>query len=523
MRYTTFHRSPLPSLPSPLFRPPPCSSPFLPGKLRQSALVAASARPFPAPPRQAVHRSSAAMNVGGDSALPSAGIPAQLQQEHPARARADATPAAAASASAASTAGADAGASASAGGGGKSALTALNPVVAGLAASRTAQLTDAARALKAQGVPLIELAAGEPDFDTPKEIVEAGVAALRQGFTRYAPNQGTLELRAAICEKLKTENGLTYSPEEVVVSNGAKQAVFQGVMAACSPGDEVIVPAPYWVSYPEMAKLVGATPVILPTTTAHSFLLSPSALQAALTPASRLLILCSPSNPTGAVYSPEQLQQLAEIVAQHPRLLVLADEIYEHIIYPPARHVSFASLPGMWERTLTVNGFSKAFAMTGWRLGYLAAPKPFAAAANRIQSQTTSGASSIAQKAAMAAFELGPCGGDTVAAMVAAFRRRRDMLVARLEKIAGINLAVPQGAFYLFPDVSSFYGRSGPGFGPITDSESMCRYLLERGQVALVPGEAFGAPECIRISYAAADEVLLQAMDRIEKALAEIE
>ncbi|CAI6012220.1 unnamed protein product [Closterium sp. NIES-65] len=473
--------------------------------LPSAALVAASARP--APPRQAAHLRSAALIGGGISALPSACLPAQLQREHPrptpglARALADA--------------GADEG--------GENALTALNPVVAGLAASRTAQLTDAARALKAQGIPLIELAAGEPDFDTPKEIVEAGVAALRQGFTRYAPNQGTLELRAAICEKLKTENGLTYSPEEVVVSNGAKQAVFQGVMATCSAGDEVIIPAPYWVSYPEMAKLVGATPVVLPTTTAHSFLLSPSALQAALTPASRLLILCSPSNPTGAVYSPEQLQQLAEIVAQHPRLLVLADEIYEHIIYPPARHVSFASLPGMWERTLTVNGFSKAFAMTGWRLGYLAAPKPFAAAANRIQSQTTSGASSIAQKAAMAAFDLGLCGGATVAAMVEAFRRRRDMLVDRLEKIAGIKLAVPQGAFYLFPDVSSFYGRSGPGFGPITDSESMCRYLLERGQVALVPGEAFGAPECIRISYAAADEVLLQAMDRIEKALAEIE
>ncbi|GJP44690.1 hypothetical protein CLOM_g4051 [Closterium sp. NIES-68] len=460
--------------------------------------------------------------IGGASALPSACPPAQLHRDlpapTPARTRAETSPAAAAAASASAAAPA-AGADARGG----DALTALNPVVAGLAASRTAQLTDAARALKAQGVPLIELAAGEPDFDTPKEIVEAGVEALRQGFTRYAPNQGNLELRAAICEKLKTENGLTYAPEDVVVTNGAKQAIFQAVMATSGPGDEVIIPAPYWVSYPEMARLVGATPVILPTTTADSFLLSPTALHSALSPASRLLILCSPSNPTGAVYSPEQLQELAEVVAQHPRLLVLADEIYEHIIYPPAQHVSFAALPGMWQRTLTVNGFSKAFAMTGWRLGYLAAPKPFAAACNRIQSQTTSGASSIAQKAAMAAFQLGPHGGATVAAMVDAFRRRRDMLVARLESIPGVKLAVPQGAFYLFPDVSSFYGRSGPGFGPITDSESMCRYLLERGQVALVPGEAFGAPECIRISYAASDEVLLEAMDRIEKAISEIE
>eukprot|EP00850_Spirogloea_muscicola_P016620 SM000136S00166 [mRNA] locus=s136:144166:147260:+ [translate_table: standard] len=404
------------------------------------------------------------------------------------------------------------------GGGGGVDLT-LNPRVAALRPSRTMALTDQARAMAAAGQPVIGLAAGEPDFDTPAAVVEAGIQALRDGFTRYTPNAGTAELRAAICHKLHAENGLFYTPEEVVVSNGAKQSIQQAVLAVAGPGDEVIIPAPYWVSYPEMARLAGAEPVILKTTVDARFLLSPAELEGALTERSRLLILCTPSNPTGAAYSREELTALAAVVARHPRLLVLSDEIYEHIVYAPAQHISFAGLQGMQERTLTVNGFSKAFAMTGWRLGYLAAPLHFAAACNRIQSQTTSGASSLAQKAAMAALGLGLAGGEPVKAMVAAFEKRRSFLVERWGALPGVKLSVPEGAFYLFPDVSSYYGAEADGFGTILDGEDLCRFLLDTAQVALVPGSAFGAPECVRISYAASFETLWLAMERIERAL----
>jgi aspartate/glutamate/aspartate-prephenate aminotransferase len=398
----------------------------------------------------------------------------------------------------------------------------LNPRVAALKPSKTMALTDLATSLKEQGVDVIGLAAGEPDFDTPAPVVAAGVEALRRGLTRYTPNTGTSALRQAICAKLLTENGLSYAPGEVVVSNGAKQAIWQALLATCAEGDEVVIPAPFWVSYPEMARLAGATPVILDTTAADGFLLSPAKLAAALTPRSRLLILCSPSNPSGAVYPPAALAALAAVVAAHPRLLVLSDEIYEHIIYPPARHVSFASLPGMHARTLTVNGFSKAFAMTGWRLGYLAAPRPFAAAAGVVQSQSTSGASSIAQHAGVAALGMGPAGGPLVAAMVASFRERRDYVVARLRAIPGVVLDAPDGAFYVLPDVAALVGpgAEGAGFGPVADVDALCRYLVERANVALVPGDAFGAPTCVRISYAAAMDTLKEALDRVERALA---
>ena len=296
----------------------------------------------------------------------------------------------------------------------------------------------------------------------------------------------------------------------------------QGVIATCGPGDEVLIPAPYWVSYPEMCRLAGAEPVVVPTTADEGFILSAEKLRAAITPNSRLLILCSPSNPSGAVYSEEALRAIAEVVAEHPRLLVLSDEIYEHIIYPPAKHVSFAALPGMRERTLTVNGFSKAFAMTGWRLGYLAAPAHFAKAAASIQSQTTSGPSSISQEAGLAALALGEGGGEPVANMVAAFRQRRDYVSERLRAMhPGIKLAAPEGAFYVFPDVSALVGPGceAKDFGPVADADELCRYLLEKAQVALVPGSAFGNPECIRISYAASDETLDEALARIEKVL----
>ena len=293
-------------------------------------------------------------------------------------------------------------------------------------------------------------------------------------------------------------------------------------MATTGPGDEVIIPAPYWVSYPEMVRLSGADPVIVQTTSDEGFLLTAEKLKAALKPSSRLLILCSPSNPSGAVYSREALEAIADVVRTHPRLLVLADEIYEHITYAPATHVSFAGLPGMMERTLTVNGFSKAFAMTGWRLGYLAAPRAFAKATATIQGQITSGPSSISQQAAIAALGLGLNGGAPVAAMKKAFETRRDFVAARLSNIPGVKLDVPAGAFYVFPDVSALVGdgASAEGFGPVADGDELCRYLLEKAQVALVPGSAFGNPECVRISYAASDDTLKEALDRIEKALA---
>nr|GME21092.1 bifunctional aspartate aminotransferase and glutamate/aspartate-prephenate aminotransferase [Ipomoea batatas] len=395
----------------------------------------------------------------------------------------------------------------------------LSPRVNAVKPSKTVAITDQATALALAGVPVIRLAAGEPDFDTPAPIAEAGINAIREGYTRYTPNAGTMEIRQAICHKLKEENGLTYTPDQILVSNGAKQSILQAVLAVCSPGDEVLIPAPFWVSYPEMARLADANPVILPTSISENFIMDPKLLESKLTEKSRLLILCSPSNPTGSVYPRKVLEDIAKIVAKHPRLLVLSDEIYEHIIYAPATHTSFASLPGMWERTLTVNGFSKAFAMTGWRLGYIAGPKHFVAACNKIQSQSTSGASSISQKAGVAALGLGYAGGEAVATMVKAFRERRDFLVKSFGEMEGVKISEPQGAFYLFIDFSSYYGVEVAGFGAVTDSESLCRYLLDKAQVALVPGDAFGNDTCIRISYAASLSTLQAAVERIRKAL----
>ncbi|PIA44117.1 hypothetical protein AQUCO_01700022v1 [Aquilegia coerulea] len=400
--------------------------------------------------------------------------------------------------------------------------TTLSPRVNSVKPSKTVAITDQATALVQAGVPVIQLAAGEPDFDTPSVIAEAGINAIRQGYTRYTPNSGTLELREAICRKLSEENGISYTPDEILVSNGAKQSVHQALLAVCSPGDEVIIPGPFWVSYTEMATLTDAKPVILQTQLSNNFLLDPKVLESIINEKSRVLIICSPSNPTGSVYPKELLEEIAKIVAKYPRLLVLSDEIYEHIIYAPASHVSFASLPGMWERTFTVNGFSKAFAMTGWRLGYLAGPKHFVQACAKIQSQFTSGPSSISQKAGVAALGLGRAGGEAVAIMVKAFQERRDYLVKSFKEMEGVKISEPQGAFYLFLDFSYYYGSEVEGFGVIEDSDSLCRYLLDKGQVAVVPGAAFGDDSCIRISYAASMSTLQAAIENIKKALAQI-
>ncbi|XP_026446932.1 bifunctional aspartate aminotransferase and glutamate/aspartate-prephenate aminotransferase-like isoform X2 [Papaver somniferum] len=380
----------------------------------------------------------------------------------------------------------------------------LSPRVNSVKPSKTVAITDQATALVQAGVPV---------------ITEAGIKAIREGHTRYSPNAGTMKLRTAICHKLQEENGLTYTPDQILVSNGAKQCIAQALIAVCSPGDEVIIPAPFWVSYPEMATLADAEPVIVPTLISDDFLLNPELLKAKITEKSRLLILCSPSNPTGSVYPRKLLEEIAEIVAKHPRLLVISDEIYEHIIYAPATHTSFASLPGMWERTLTVNGFSKAFAMTGWRLGYIAGPRHFIAACNKIQSQITSGASSISQKGGVAALGMGHAGGEEVAIMVKAFRERRDFLVKNFRELPGVKISEPKGAFYMFPDFKSYYGSEAEGFGIIKDSESLCRYLLDKGMVALVPGDAFGDDKCIRISYAASLPTLQAAMENIKEAI----
>ncbi|ACY47163.1 pyridoxal phosphate-dependent aminotransferase [Rhodothermus marinus] len=398
-------------------------------------------------------------------------------------------------------------------------LDTFNPRVMAVQPSATLAMTARAKQLRREGKPVIGLSAGEPDFDTPAPIAEAAIQAIREGFTHYTENAGMLELREAICRKLAEENGLTYEPDQILCTNGAKQAVAMAIEVLCRPEDEVLIPAPYWVSYPEMVRLAGATPVILPTSVETGYRLTPEQLEAAITERTRLLILCSPSNPTGTVYTPEELEALADVLRRHEHVYVLSDEIYEYILFD-AKHVSFASLPGMKERTITVNGFSKGFAMTGWRLGYLAAERPIVKAAAKVQSQFTSAPCSISQKAGLAALQMdkGP-----IREMVAAFRQRRDFVLERLQAIDGITCPKPEGAFYLFPQVSAFYGRRTPDGRTITDSESLCLYLLEQCHVALVPGQAFGDPNGVRISYAASMENLAEAMRRIEAGLAALQ
>lgn len=392
----------------------------------------------------------------------------------------------------------------------------FNERVAAMRPSATLAMSARATQLRREGKPVIALSAGEPDFDTPSPIGEAGIRAIREGFTRYTENMGTMALREAICAKLERDNGLSYNPDQVLCSNGAKQSVALTVHVLCGPGDEVLIPAPYWVSYPEMARFAGADPVTVPTTVDGGYKLTPDALEAALTKRTRLIILCSPSNPTGAVYTPEELEALAAVLRRHDDVYVLSDEIYEHVTFD-VTHRSFASLPGMKERTITVNGFSKAYAMTGWRLGYMAAPRPIVQAAAKVQSQFTSAPSSITQQAGIAALEMSM---EPVREMVAAFHTRRDFMLERLNAIDGLRCPTPGGAFYLFPEVASYFGTKAPDGRTIDDSEDLCFYLLEAHHVALVHGKAFGAPDGLRISYAASMEHLEAAMDRLEAGFA---
>jgi aspartate aminotransferase len=371
--------------------------------------------------------------------------------------------------------------------------------------------------MKAQGVDVINLSVGEPDFNTPDHIKDAAKKAVDENYSRYSPVPGYPELRKAIVDKLQKENNLEYGLNEVLVSNGAKQCVCNAVMALVNNGDEVIVPAPYWVSYPQMVKLAGGTPVYVNAGFEQNFKMTPQQLEAAITPKTKMLILCSPSNPTGSVYSKEELKALAEVIRRHDDLYVLADEIYEHINYV-GRHESIAQFDGMKERCIIVNGVSKAYAMTGWRIGYMAAPEWIIKGCNKLQGQYTSGPCSVSQKAAEAAYTLDQ---GCVEDMRLAFERRRNLVVKLAKEIEGLEVNVPEGAFYLFPKCSSFFGKHTDGY-VINNATDLAMYLLEVGHVATVSGDAFGDPECIRFSYATSDDNLREAMRRIKETLARL-
>ena len=386
-----------------------------------------------------------------------------------------------------------------------------------LAPSATLAMSQKSSEMKAQGIDVINMSVGEPDFNTPDHIKEAAKKAVDDNWSRYSPVPGYPDLRKAVVEKLKRENGLDYSVSEILVSNGAKQAVCNAVMALVDDGDEVIIPAPYWVSYPQMALLAGGTPVHIPAGFEQNFKITPAQLEAAITPKTRMLILCSPSNPTGSVYSKEELKGLADVLKKHPEVYVLADEIYEHINYV-GKHESIAQFPGMKEQTIIINGVSKAYAMTGWRIGYMAAPVWIVKGCNKLQGQYTSGPCSVSQKAAEAAYILSQ---DCVEEMRVAFERRRNLIVELAKDIPGLEVNVPQGAFYLFPKCTSFYGKTD-GERTINNSTDLAMYLLEVGHVATVGGDAFGDPECFRMSYATSDDNIREAMRRIKDCLSRL-
>lgn len=386
-----------------------------------------------------------------------------------------------------------------------------------LAPSQTLAMSQKSGEMKAQGIDVINMSVGEPDFNTPDHIKEAAKKAVDENFSRYSPVPGYMDLRKAIVAKLKNENNLDYTTSEILVSSGAKQSVCNTVMALVNDGEEVIIPAPYWVSYPQMVKLAGGTPVIVNAGFEQNFKMTPEQLEAAITPKTRMLILCSPSNPTGSVYTKDELEALAEVIKRHDDLFVLADEIYEHINYV-GKHESIAQFPGMKERTIIVNGVSKAYAMTGWRIGFIAAPEWIVKGCNKLQGQYTSGPCSVSQEAAEAAYTTSQ---ECVETMRKAFERRRDLIVKLAKEIPGLEVNCPQGAFYLFPKCSGFYGKSYEG-KTINNSTDLAMFLLEEGHVATVGGDAFGDPECFRMSYATSDDNIREAMRRIKETLAKL-
>ena len=386
-----------------------------------------------------------------------------------------------------------------------------------LSPSATLAMSQKSQELKAQGVDVTNMSVGEPDFNTPDAIKEAAIKAVNENFSRYSPVPGYPALRNAIVEKLKKENGLEYTAAQISVSNGAKQSVCNAIMALVNPGDEVIVPAPYWVSYPEMVKLADGTPVTIYADIKQNFKITGAQLEAAITPKTKMLILCSPSNPTGSVYSKEELKELADVLAKYPNIFIVADEIYEHINYI-GKHESIAQFENVRDRVIIVNGVSKAYAMTGWRIGFIAAAEWIVKGCNKLQGQYTSGPCSVSQMASVEAYVGSQ---EPVAEMQKAFQRRRDLIVKLTREIPGLEVNIPEGAFYLFPKCSSFYGKSYNG-QTINNSDDLAMYLLTEAHVATVGGTSFGAPDCFRMSYATSDENIIEAIRRIKEALAKL-
>jgi len=390
----------------------------------------------------------------------------------------------------------------------------LSTRIKSLSTSQTIAMAERAAELKAEGVPIISLSLGEPDFDTPEYIVNAAKKAMDDKFFKYPPIVGYKDLREAIVRKLKRDNNLDYQVNQIVVSTGSKQSIFNAAMVLVSPGDEVLLPSPYWVSYFEIAKLVGGTPVPVKTTIENDFKITPEQLEAAITPKTKLMIFNTPSNPSGSVYSKSELEALGEVLKRHPQVYIIADEIYEYINFTGG-FASFAEIDEIKDRVVTVNGVSKAFAMTGWRVGYMAAHPTIAKACAKIQSQVTSGANSIAQKATIAALDGGK---EKIQYMIDAFDERRQLVYKLLRDIPGFKVNMPTGAFYFFPDVSEFFGKTFNGV-KINNATDLSMYLLEEAKVATVTGEAFGNPECLRFSYATGKEELTEAFARVKKAL----
>lgn len=386
-----------------------------------------------------------------------------------------------------------------------------------LAESETLAMASRSRELKLAGKDIISLSLGEPDFDTPDFIKEAAKRGIDENYSKYMPVPGYLDLRESICAKFKRDNDLTYTPDQIVVSTGAKQSLINVILSLVNPGDEVIIPAPYWVSYIEQVRMAGGIPVVIETSIEQDFKVTGAQLKAALTPKSKLMIFSNPCNPTGSAYTKEELADVAAVVAATENFYVISDEIYEHIIFE-GKNVSFATFPGVYDKTITVNGVSKAFAMTGWRVGYIGAPKAIAAACTKIQGQYTSGTGSISQRATKAAVEADP---SQIQYMVDAFKTRRDLVLGLLNEIEGVKTNTPTGAFYVFPDFSSFFGKSYNG-RVIANATDLSMYLLDEALVALVTGDAFGDPKCLRLSYATSSDILTEAISRLKIALAKL-
>ena len=396
----------------------------------------------------------------------------------------------------------------------------LSDRVLNMAESATLAMTNKSRELKAQGIDVISLSIGEPDFNTPESAKQAGIDAINNNDTHYPPVPGTPALRKAVAEKLKRDNGLDYKDTEIIISNGAKQAITNTFLAILNNGDEVIIPAPFWVSYPEMVKLGGGVPVIIKTDIEHDFKITAEQLEAAITPKTKAFIINTPCNPSGSVFTKAELTAIAGVLAKYPNIIVISDEIYEYIQYNQ-KHESMGQFTELKDRLVLVNGVAKGYAMTGWRIGYIAAPQAIVKATNKIQGQYTSGICTIAQAAALKAMELNPENSPEIQAMLAAFRRRRDMLHDMLNEIPGVKCNMPAGAFYVFPEVKSYYGKTD-GETTIKGSDDLCMFLLYNAHVACVAGNAFGNDDCIRLSYATSEDKLIEAVKRIKAALAKL-